>query len=397
MDEKGDCVGVYADGELYFHQLPENLTQTWNYVKFHEDMDIQYADIYAQGKTLEECCPEQLKSKLASVNKKMRAFINSFINSKVSLKENCFYDLVPARFLKEYCEVKNQITDHVLKTYQKPKEYDFYADMNRFISDISSNQIAIDKSVLVDRLYDPQAKKAFDKINAGHTRIKYNLFGSTTGRLTVTENSFPILTLGKKFRDCIQPTNNWLVEFDLNAAELRMAQALLNADQKDGDLHDWSAKNIFDGALTRTEAKEAATKWLYNSSAKLSSDQLEKLNNFYKKDALLSMYYVDGAVHTPFGRSIPCDEYHAISYLCQSSLIDLFHRQLLKLKKEMVGMKSFIKFMVHDCVVIDLADEDKVKLPSIIKSVSETKYGPFPVNVKIGSDYGNMKKVKIKV
>jgi hypothetical protein len=53
--------------------------------------------------------------------------------------------------------------------------------------------------------------------------------------------------------------------------------------------------------------------------------------------------------------------------------------------------------MVHDCVVIDLADEDKDKLPSIIKSLSETKYGPFPVNVKIGSDYANMKKVKIKV
>jgi hypothetical protein len=268
--------------------------------------------------------------------------------------------------------------------------------MNRFIAHIANKQIDIDKSLLVDRLYDVQAKKLFDRVNSGNTKIKYNMFGSTTGRLTVTENSFPILNLGKKLRDVIKPTNNWLVELDLNAAELRMSQALLNEGQKEGDLHEWSATNIFGGELTRTEAKEAATKWLYNSSAKLSQQHLQNLNDFYKKDALLAMYFVDGAIHTPFGRVIPCDEYHAISYLNQSSLIDLFHRQILKMREGMEGMKSFIKFMVHDCVVIDLADEDKVKLPLLIKSLSETKYGPFPVNVKIGPDYGNMKKVKLK-
>jgi len=41
--------------------------------------------------------------------------------------------------------------------------------------------------------------------------------------------------------------------------------------------------------------------------------------------------------------------------------------------------------------------EDKYLLPDIIRTVSDTKWGKFPVNVKIGTNFGTMKKVNIKV
>jgi hypothetical protein len=53
--------------------------------------------------------------------------------------------------------------------------------------------------------------------------------------------------------------------------------------------------------------------------------------------------------------------------------------------------------LLHDSALIDLAEEDKSMLPDIIRAVSDTQWGTFPVNVKIGTDFGNMKKVKIKV
>ena len=397
LDTKSECVGIYKEGELYFEDVPSDLTHTWDYSEALKGLDIQYAHLYCEGKTLEEICPPELKADFDRVSKKLRAFLNSFIESKVDLKENCFYDLTPQRFLKEYCEIKNRITEHVFKNYNKPREYEFIKDFTEFANSIARRQLRIDKSWLAEKLYDVQGKRLWDKVNDGATSIKYNMFGSVTGRLTVSENSFPILNLNKNLRSAVVPTNDWFVEFDLNAAELRVAQALMSHKQVIGDFHEWSAENIFKGELTRTEAKETATRWLYNSSNKLGLKYGVDLENFYKKKALEAMYWDGSAVSTPFGRVIPCDQYHVMSYLNQSTLIDLFHRQILKMNKKLDDKKSFIPFMVHDSVVLDLKDEDKKMLPELIKELSDTKWGTFPVNVKIGSNYGNMKKVTIKV
>jgi hypothetical protein len=60
------------------------------------------------------------------------------------------------------------------------------------------------------------------------------------------------------------------------------------------------------------------------------------------------------------------------------------------------GKKSFIPFLIHDSLALDLKDDEKWIIPEIAKALSDTKYGNFPVNVKIGRDYGNMKKIKLK-
>jgi hypothetical protein len=396
LDDKDKCVGVYADGELYFSNPPAELSATWNYAPYLKNRDVLIAQIYAEGRTLEESCPPELKNEFDRVSKKMKAFISSFVEAKVSLDENCFYELVPQRFLKEYCEVKNKITQHVIDTHQKPLQYNFFKELTELTYDISQRPLNINRGWLAQKLYNVQAKRLWEKVNDGHTHVKYNVFGSITGRFSVSEKSFPILNLNKNLRECLEPTNDWFVEMDLNGAELRMAQALLGKAQVEGDFHEWSAVNIFNSELNRTQAKETATQWLYNSHTKLAVKYDSELDRFYNKDALVSMYYMDGAVVTPFGRTIPCDLHHSISYLNQSSLINLFHRQILKANKLLENSKSFIAFTVHDCVVLDLAESDKNKLPDIIKTLSDTKYGMFPVSVKIGKDYGNMKKVKIK-
>jgi hypothetical protein len=397
LDTKGECVGFYKDGEVLYNQFIEGLDRTWNYASILRGKDIQYAEIYANGKSISECCPEIYKEDWERVNKKLKAFFSSFLESKVSLQENCIFDLIPERYLKEYYDVKCKITDHVFETHQKPPEYEFFKRFGELIADVSSRELKLDLGWLSEKLWDVQAKRLWDKIQQGQRSIEYNMFGSVTGRLTATENSFPILNLNKDLRNVIKPTNDWLVEIDLNAAELRTAIALLNKEQIEGDLHEWSAKNIFNGELNRSEAKQTATSWLYNSQNKLALKYDKQLNEFYNKPALKAMYWIDGVVHTPFQRHIPADDHHAISYLNQSTLIDLLHRQIIKVDDLLKGKKTFIPFLVHDSFVLDLDEEEKQLLPEIIRTISDTKWGKFPVNVKIGSDYGNMKKVKLKV
>ena len=67
-----------------------------------------------------------------------------------------------------------------------------------------------------------------------------------------SKTHFQPMTLPKKYRQIVTPTNDWLFELDFNACELRVALALLGHDQPEEDLHDWNLKNVF----TRTKSRE---------------------------------------------------------------------------------------------------------------------------------------------
>ena len=83
----------------------------------------------------------------------------------------------------------------------------------------------------------------------------YNQFGTVTGRLTVTSNSFPIMNLDKSFRSILKPNNDLFVEFDYNAAELRTILSLSDQQQPEEDIHQWNIKKVFKQDMTRDEAK----------------------------------------------------------------------------------------------------------------------------------------------
>ena len=137
LDVKNECVGFYKNGKI-IKELTVDMDHTWNYTSILHGKDIQYAHIYCGGKTIDECCPEHLKDEWERVNKKIKAFLNSFVESKVSLDENCVFDLIPERFLKEFYDAKCKITEHVFKNYPQPPEYTFTREFGQFISDIST-------------------------------------------------------------------------------------------------------------------------------------------------------------------------------------------------------------------------------------------------------------------
>lgn len=397
LDEKKYCVGIYKDGELYYGNIPDDLDKTWNYSSFLSGKDIEYAFIYSEGKSLDDCCPKEIEEEWKKNAQKMRAHFSSIIKSKISLKDNCFFNLVPERVLKEHCELKNKICHSVFSKNAKPKEYNFLREFNELVYNISFLDLNINKDKLLQKIYLPQASNLLEKINKGQTTVKYNIFNSVTGRLTVKDNSFPILNLNTKLRDVIEPKNDWLVSIDLNAAEMRIALALAGQSQPTEDLHEFVMKKVFNSSVTRAQAKTISTQWLYGSKNDLTLKYNLNLNDFYNKQKLISDYYSENSITTPYHRKIDCDFYHAISYLCQSTLIDMWHRQLLKCMHLFLNKKSFLSFMLHDQVIFDLCEQEKNILPELIKILSDTPYGTFPVKVEIGKNFMDMKKVNIKV
>ena len=147
LDDKKECVGLYLNGELSFNkELPTDLSRTWSYSAFLGAREIEYAKIYCGGKSLDEVCPEPLRDRWQAVTNKLKAFIKSFNIALVSLNESCFFDLVPEKFLLEYCYIKDLICRHVFETYSKPDNYDYILELTRVIEDIKYNKINLSTS-----------------------------------------------------------------------------------------------------------------------------------------------------------------------------------------------------------------------------------------------------------
>lgn len=398
LDNKGSCVGVYNEGRLLFETIPDNLSSTWEYSQFLKEKDIEYANLYC-GLSLQQACPEHYETELEYTSNKLKAFLRSLKTAKIDLNENCFFDLVPERFLLEYCDVKNKITKHILNNYQKPENYDFLLNLTKAIEEIKTQKLNLDRKALISGAHRFKTRQFMKKMSYFQPYIDYNIFGTKTGRLTTRKGTFPILTLDKQHRGVLKPTNDWFVELDFNAAELRTMLALSGQKQPQEDIHKWNIKNVFKENITRDEAKTRIFAWLYGSekeSKRLSTtDAKEILRQTYQREGIISKYWTGSHVTTRFGRTIPSDNHHALSYIIQSSCVDNVNRQLIKLHDRLVNNRTRVAFTLHDSIILDVPDSERKLIAELINIFADTELGKFKVNVSAGKDFGDMRKLNI--
>ncbi|HAI19246.1 MAG TPA: hypothetical protein DCM10_15195, partial [Xanthomarina gelatinilytica] len=220
LDDKKECVGIYKDGVLSFNDIiPDSCKHTWSYSAFLEHRSVEYAKIYCGGQTLDKVCPEPLRERWERVSNKLKAFIKSFTTSRVSLNESCFFDLVPSKFLLEYCYVKDLICKHVFDTYERPPNYDYMVELTKVIEQVRNSKLTLNRKNL--SLYKTKHRKFIQKLNQLQPYCNFNIWGTKTGRLTTHPHSFPILTLDRELRGVVVPKNDYFIELDYNAAELR--------------------------------------------------------------------------------------------------------------------------------------------------------------------------------
>ena len=389
LDNKNKCTKIYADGAIY-SDLPLELQGTWEY-KDNLPPEVDFAKLYCAGANINDVCPEYLKAQWENASDKLKAYLNSFIQAKISLKEHCFYDLVPQHFLLDFYEIKNQITKYVFDNHQRPENYDFLLQLSKVVEDIKNRPLNIKFEKINAQAHELATRNFLKRLKGAEKRIKYNIFGTKTGRFTTEPKSFPVLTLKKEYRCILEPTNDFFVELDFNAAELRTLLALCDKGQPREDIHEWNAKNVFRGLQSRSEAKERIFAWLYNPNSK---DYLA--NQAYDKTSVKEKYWDGKIVTTPFGRRIKADEFHALNYLIQSTTADMVLRQVIKIYNLLKSSKSHIAFVVHDSLVIDLAKEDKFLLKEVFDTFAKTDLGDFVVSAQVGKNFGEMRKMKWK-
>ena len=143
LDDKSECVGIYTDGKLHFDDFPTDLTKTWKYTGSLQNREVEYAWLYCKGKNLEQAAPEELLPDLVKAQRRFRAYMKSFTIAKINMREHCIFDLVPADFLKQFCEIKNQITAHVLDNCDKPLCYDHLNEIQKLLYKIRYQDLNI--------------------------------------------------------------------------------------------------------------------------------------------------------------------------------------------------------------------------------------------------------------
>ena len=397
LDNKKQCVGVYYEDQLVFGEIPSGLGRTWSYSEFLEDGDIEYAQLYCAGKSLSDVCPEHLWDRWDRVRSRLRAHYRSLSISKINLDEHCFYDMVPEKFLYDFCDVKDRITTWVFENYEKPENYDFLQSMIKLSTRLSGEELKLNFNALRDQRHVTKVRDFIRKYSGTPQHCKYNIFGTKTGRLTTVPNSFPILTMPKGYRTIIEPHNDWFLELDYNAAELRTVLALSGKEQPTGDIHEWNIENLFKQKITRDEAKTNIFAWLYGSSnlPTIDGDITKTLSEVYRKEEIVRQHWTGTHVTTRFGRTIPSDNHHALSYIIQSSTVDITLRRFIELDTLLRDTKSRVAFTLHDSVVIDLSDSDRHLVPRMVEIFGRTELGRFKTNVSAGKNFGSMKPLRL--
>lgn len=390
LDNKGECLGYYANNELHYEEVPRTADKTWYYSPALKDRYIEYARIYAGGATLTEACPDEFKSVWASVTKRLQAFLKSFKTAQVNLNETCIYNIIPEFFLYELCDAKNKITQHVLENYPRPENHDFLVEVIKMLEDIKKQPLNIDIDPIMTKLVSVKGKNFIKKLQEIKWVCDYNPFGTVTGRLTTHPKTFPILTLHRDFRGCLHPQNDWFLELDYNAAEVRTLLGLSETPQPEGDIHEWNIENIYDGKVDRREAKRKIFEWLY------SHRENKKAEAFYDKNLVKEKYWDGKNIYTEFGRTIKgVDDHHALSYTVQSTTSDLVMTKAMEIHNKLKELESNVAFMLHDSIVIDLKHEERQMIPELMKMFGATPFGEYKVNVALGKNFGDMKDLNI--
>ena len=391
LDSKIECFGVYKDGKLYTKEdeIPA-LDRTW---KFSPGMgsSVDYAYLYCQGKSIDDVCPAKLKEGWVKINEKLKAFYTSFLEAKVSLDDNCFYDLVPEKFLLEYCRIKCAIVDSIFERYPKPKNYSFLKDVYVAVQNISERKLNLASNTeasLISSHIPVEKRRLFHKIRKKEPYVSYNIFGTRTGRLTTNKGYLPILSLDKSFRALLRPVNDKFIEIDYNAAELRTFIALCGNLQPANDIHLEHSAAL---GVGREEAKVMFLSWLYGSG----KYDVGPLSDMYDKESVLDLYYDGNVVETLYGRVIQCEKRNALNYLLQSTTSDIVLSKVVEIENLLKRRKSFVSFCMHDSIVLDVSREDVEVMKDVVGIFSQTQFGLFPINAKIGGDYGNLMEVKI--
>jgi hypothetical protein len=320
-------------------------------------LDRALASLYRDASKL----PAQLSAELDDINKKLKACRDAIYSAKIN---KFSLDLIPYNFIEKRLKIEQEIINFCIEEdlYNKNKLSDYYL-----------KAILVEKYLVQNNLNVPHGYS---------NKILFEFLHGRTYRVYQKGKSFPILNFPKEKRDIIKPNNDYLVEFDLNSADLRSLYLCLDIQQPKKDIYQdlIEQHGLF---INRDRLKEEILIWVHKPSI------FEQYNSFFNRDEVINKYKTNDKYYNYYGFELACDEEKAFGYIIQSTTSIFFLLSMYETIKYLTenNYESKVLFGIYDSLVLDYKfGED---LNPIKKSFEQQFYS----KAKIGKHFGDMREI----
>ncbi len=283
--------------------------------------------------------------------------------------------------------------------------------------------------------------------DTGRIHTSYTQVAASTGRLSSSNPNLQNIPagegFGQKIKSCFKAgEGKTFLSFDYSQQELRILahlskeESLMKAFQEKKDIHTATAAEIFHvdfDKVTHEQRRTAKTinfGVIYGMGSFGMSQQLhipvevaqKFIDTFYETYPNIKKYYdhylergkIDGFVETILGRRRYVFEHKGqttidnatrrvlINFPIQGSAADLMKKAMITVHKEVVANNPDCQLLlqIHDDLVFEVTDEKKI-LDEVIKRVHHIMCTVYPLSVpieadvKIGKNWGEMKKINL--
>lgn len=230
--------------------------------------------------------------------------------------------------------------------------------------------------------------------------IRYNRFGTLTGRLTVEKGPM-ILTVNRAYRDLLLPSRSGhIVSIDFSALEVRILLYESGKSCDDEDLYESIARQI---GKDRKQVKGAVISELYGSSKRalglaLGMEGVEldrfvvEVKQYFNTSGVLaakkSEFIKAGNITNKYGRLVEVDnplDHIFVNYYSQSTGTDVTMLGFSKIAKLLQKIAPDVRplFLLHDAFILDVP-ESSMEIVKRITSVRVRGYEQkFPLKVEV--------------
>ena len=235
----------------------------------------------------------------------------------------------------------------------------------------------------VEKYRAKQILETIEKETMTFKPIKYSLFNTTTGRMTIS-SGLNLLTLKKENRNIIGSSydEGKILLIDIKNLEPRILMGMFNKEVPE-DIYSWIANEVLhDISVDRNFIKELTFKILYGASMNTIKKDLSwmhdiedivnriKSNMGYQELALkIKSEMQEGYFRNYYGRKLKNSSANINHYL-QSTGVDVSMYCFSKINNilKQAGMRFKIIGFIHDAMIIDT---DKTSSETIIKNLNE--------------------------
>lgn len=328
--------------------------------------------------------------------------INFIENFNTHITNNCidFYyrkyyslnninTLIPISKHYQKCEdTFNLILPIIQKYNQDNALYSFNNNnLTKVFFEIESQGIKIDKENFI-KYYKEHIKNPEFNINKGKIYSNYNLY-TTTGRPSNSFNNINFVALNKNNgeRLCYIPSNNILVEYDIQGYHPRLVGELMSFKFNETNTYETLGKLL---NVTTQEAKELTFKQMYGGVWEEYKDK-PFFNKILKySEDIWDTYQRTGRYNTK-NRSFKLEndmtQFKLLNYIIQSYETTTNVTMLEKILEYLKDKKTKLILYTYDAFLFDYSEEDGKQLLTDLKNMIK-----YPINIKQGLSYHDLEK-----